>query len=83
VESGTHPSVESILKEGIMRKGIVKAVFVLGVVVGGVLGGLSTKEAEAASTTCSSFCLDSECTCVVKCYRSGSACLCDDTCTVE
>ncbi|WP_257459286.1 hypothetical protein [Archangium lipolyticum] len=75
--------MQSIVKEVIVRKGIVKVVFVLGVVVGGVVGGLSTREAEAASLICSNYCLDSECTCIIKCHRSGSACLCDDTCTVE
>jgi len=78
----SSPPVKSIVKEVMVRKGIVKVVFVLGVVVGGVVGGFSTREAEAAST-CPNYCLDSECTCVIKCYRSGSACLCEDTCTVE
>ena len=66
-----------------MSKGFVKWVFVLGVAAGGVLGGLSQTEAEAAPLSCPGYCLDAECTCVIKCFRAGGSCICEDHCSIE
>ncbi len=61
-----------------MRKGIQKWVFVVGIAVGGVLGTIRPSEAQAGSARCPDICADSSCTCVYRCFGSGSSCICTD-----
>ncbi|PTL81298.1 hypothetical protein DAT35_24605 [Vitiosangium sp. GDMCC 1.1324] len=68
-----------------MRKRIVKLVFTLGVMTGGAVGAFSQSEAEAAPE-CPGYCVDAECTCVIRCWRNPSnpgSCMCEDFCVVE
>ena len=61
-----------------MRKGIQKWVFVVGIAVGGVLGTIRPSEAQASIDWCPDMCADASCSCVYRCFGSGSNCICSD-----
>lgn len=62
-----------------MRRKISKLTFALALLTAGFVGGFP-REAAAA---CQSYCLDPACTCVIHCFRLGSNCVCQDSCTIE